>query len=88
MREVHTRVDGETHEFAELATVLDLDVRLSTLVRDLEWPVLLVALGLRVIDLASNETLGVEDGVFRVRVVRVLRGVTDTKTIVRPMQVE
>ena len=54
MREVHTRLDDETHEFAELATVLDLDVRLSTLVRDLEWPVLHVALNLRLVKLATN----------------------------------
>ena len=78
MREVHTRLDEETHEFAELATVLDLDVRLSTLVRDLEWPVLHVALDLGIIELATNETLSVEDGVLRVGVERVLRAVTNT----------
>ena len=78
MRQIHTRLDEGTHEFAELATVLDLDVRLSTLVRDLEWPVLHVALDLGIIELATNETLSVEDGVLRVGVERVLRAVTNT----------
>ena len=67
-----------TYEFPELATVLDLDVGLPTLAGDLERPVLHVALDLGVIELATNETLGVEDGVLRVGVERVLRAVTNT----------
>lgn len=55
-----------THEFTKLATVLDLNVRFSALVGDLEGPVLLVALDFRIIGLATNQTLGVEDGVLRV----------------------
>ena len=77
MRQIHTRLDEGTHEFAELATVLDLDVRLSTLVRDLEWPVLHVALDLGIIELATNETLGVEDGVVGVHRDLVLGRITD-----------
>ena len=74
----HINMD-DTHKLLELATVLDLDVRLSTLVRDLEWPVLHVALDLGIIELATNETLSVEDGVLRVRVVGILGGVTNTE---------
>ena len=88
MREVYTRLDKETHEFAELATVLDLDVRLSTLVCDLEWPVLHVALDLGIIELATNETLCVEDGVFRVRVECILRAVTNTERLLMSQEGE
>ncbi|KAL7278603.1 LOW QUALITY PROTEIN: hypothetical protein ACG7TL_007604 [Trametes sanguinea] len=65
-------------EVAELATVLNLDDRLSTLVDDLEGPVLHVALNLRIIELATDETLSVKDRVLRVGVEGVLRGVTNT----------
>ena len=68
-----------TYEFPELAAVLDLDVGLPTLAGDLEGPVLHVALDLGVIELATNETLGVEDGVLRVGVERVLRTITNTR---------
>ena len=78
MRKAHTTLDEETHEFAELATVLDLDIGLSGLAGDLEGPVFHVALDFRVIGLATNQTLGVEDGVLRVGVERVLRAVTNT----------
>ena len=67
----------DTHKLLELATVLDLDVRLSTLVRDLEWPVLHVALDLGIIELATNETLSIEDGVFRVHGGLVFGSITD-----------
>ena len=58
--------------------MLHLNVRLSVLLDELERPVLLVALDLGVVDLAADQTLGVEDRVFGVRVVRVFRGVADT----------
>ena len=58
--------------------MLDLDDRFACLSNNLEWPVLHVALNLGVIELATNETLGVEDGVLRVGVERVLRAVTNT----------
>ena len=38
-----------------------------------------VALDLRVVGLAANKTLGVEDGVLRVGVERVLRTITNTR---------
>ena len=58
--------------------MLDLDSGLVILLDDLERPVDLVALNLWVVNLAADETLGVEDGVLRVRVVCVLGGVTNT----------
>ena len=58
--------------------MLDLDARLPTLPRDLERPVLCIAFDFRVIRLAANETLGVEDSVLGVGVEGVLRRVTIT----------
>jgi hypothetical protein len=40
---------------------------------------LLVALDLRIVHLAANQTLSIEDSVFRVGVEGVLGGVTDTE---------
>ncbi len=42
-------------------------------------PMLRVALDFRVVNFATDETLSVEDGVFRVRVVCILRAVGDTR---------
>ena len=67
-----------THELPGLALVGNLNDRLVALGLDLERPVLHVALNLGIVDLPSNKTLRVEDGVFRVGVVGVFRGVTDT----------
>ena len=67
-----------TYKLASLAAVLDLHARLPALVDDLEGPVLHVALDFWVVELAADETLGVEDGVLRVGVERVLRAVTNT----------
>jgi len=39
---------------------------------------LLVTLDLRIVHLTTNQTLSVEDGIFRVGVESVLGGVTDT----------
>lgn len=66
-----------------LATVLDLDVGLATLVDDLEREVLHIGLHLSVRELAADETLGVEDGVVRVHRDLVLRGITDQTLGVR-----
>ena len=40
---------------------------------------LLVTLDLRIVHLATNQTLGIKDSVFRVGVEGVLGGVTDTE---------
>lgn len=48
------------------------------LLDNLEWPELLLALNLRFVKFATDETLGIEDRVFRVCVVGVLSGVSDT----------
>ena len=66
-----------------LSLVLDLNHGLVVLLRDLEWPMCLVALDLGVVDLASDETFRVEHGVFGVRVVGVLRGVADKTLLIR-----
>jgi hypothetical protein len=54
-------IHDQTHEFLVLATVLDLDVRFSTLVNDLEGEVFDIGLHLRIGEFATNETLSVED---------------------------
>ena len=46
--------------------MLDLDDRLVTPRDDLERPVLLITLDLRVLEFTTNETLSVEDGIARV----------------------
>ena len=66
-------------EVAGLALDLDRDDRLSTLLLDLERPVLHVLLHLVLIHLATDKTFGVEDRVRGVRVEGVLGGVTDTE---------
>ena len=62
----------------EFAFVLDSDGGFTVFLHDLEGPVLHVADDFWVVHLAANETLGVEDGVFRVGVEGVLGGITDT----------
>ena len=44
-----------------LATVLDIDVWLTTLVNDLEGKVLHIGLNLGIGEFTTNETLGIED---------------------------
>jgi hypothetical protein len=57
--------------------VLDLYQWLSTLVGELEWPVLPVHLDVLVIVCSSHETLGVKDSVGRVLSGLVLGRITD-----------
>lgn len=73
----------KTHKLPILILIRDLDGRLLILLDDLEWPVLLITLNLGILDLATNETLGVENGVLRVAVVGVLGGVTDKTFFIR-----
>ena len=49
-----------TYEFLILATVLNLNVRLATLVEDLEGEVLDIGLDFCIGEFATNETLGIE----------------------------
>ena len=60
-----------------LALVLNLDDGLTTLVDDGEGEVFHISLNFGVIELASNETLSIEDGVGGVHGDLVLCGVTD-----------
>jgi hypothetical protein len=69
-------------EVTLLATVLDVDSGLAILVVDLERPVLHVLLHVSVVELTSDETLGVEDSVLRVGVEGVFGGVTDETFLV------
>ena len=69
----------QTYEFTNVTLVLDLDDRLVTPRDDLERPVLLITLDLRVLEFTSDETFSVEDRVLRVRVESVLCGITDTE---------
>ena len=67
----------DTYELLVLPTVLYTDVGLATLVEDGEGEVLDIGLNLGVAELASNETLRVEDGVVGVHRDLVLRGIAD-----------
>ena len=67
----------DTYELLVLPTVLYTDVGLATLVEDGEGEVLDIGLNLGVAELASNETLRVEDGVVGVHRDLVLGGITD-----------
>ena len=69
---------GETYKVLEFTLVLDTNVGSRVLFDDLEGPVLHILLDFWVIDLATNETLGIEDGVLRVGGILVLRSVTDS----------
>lgn len=60
-----------------LALELNLDDRLATLVDDLEGEVLHIGLDLRVGELATDQTLGIEDSVRGVHGNLVLGGITD-----------
>lgn len=60
-----------------LALELNLDVGLTTLVDDLEGEVLHIGLDLRVGELATDQSLGVEDGVLGVHGDLVLGGITN-----------
>ena len=66
-----------TYEVLELVLVLDLNHRLPALVDDLEGPVLHVTLELGVLELASDETLRVENGLRRCGVESGLGSVSD-----------
>ena len=66
-----------TYELLVLATVLHPDVGLAGLVEDGEGEVLDVGLHLRIRELATNETLGVEDGVVGVHRDLILGRITD-----------
>ncbi len=57
---ISTKHRAQTHKFLVLAAVLDLDVGLSTLVKDLEGEVLHIRLHFSIRKLATDETLGVE----------------------------
>jgi hypothetical protein len=46
----------------------------------------LVALDFRIVQLATNQTLGVKDRIFRVRVEGVLGGITDTARMNEPSE--
>ena len=60
-----------------LTLELDLDDRLAGLLDDLEGEVLHISLNLSIVELAANETLGIEDGVGRVHGDLVFGGITD-----------
>jgi hypothetical protein len=70
---------SKTYEFLWTALVLNLDVWSAVLLNDTEWPVLHVLFDLWIINLATDETLSVEDGVLWVASVCVLSRVTDSK---------
>jgi len=75
---------GEDHggdllgsEVLGLALELNLDDGLASLVNDLEREVLHIGLDLRIVELATDQSLGVEDGVLGVHGDLVLGGITN-----------
>ena len=72
-----------TYELLGLTAVLDLNEGLATLVDDLEGEVLHIGLDLSVLELATDETLRVEDGVVWVHRDLVLGGIADQPLVVR-----
>ena len=74
--EFQKRTEG-TYEFLLLTAVCYADVGLAALVEDSEGEVLNVGLNLSIGELATDETLSVEDGVMRVHRDLVLGGIAD-----------
>ncbi len=70
-------LQSATHKLLERLLMLDLDHRLASLVLDLEWPVLDVALDIALGKLPPDQALGVKDRVLRVLRGLVLGGVAD-----------
>ena len=70
-------MDNGTYEFLVLTTVGNADVGLAALVEDSEGEVLDVGLHLSIGELATDETLRIEDGVLGVHRSLVLRGIAD-----------
>ena len=66
-----------TYEILGSATVLGLDVGFASLVDNLEGAVLSIGMNLSIAELATNETLSVEDGVVRVHDDLVLGSITN-----------
>ena len=56
VREVRTTATSATYEFLDIMLVFDLDRRLSALVDDFEWPVFLISLDVRIIEVATDQT--------------------------------
>ena len=67
-----------THKVLLVTTVLHADVGFAVLFDHLEGPVLHVLFDFGVVNLAANETLGVEDSIFRVCGECVLGGISDS----------
>lgn len=67
-----------TYKVLLISTVLHTDVGLAVLFDDLEGPVLHVLFDFRVVNLAANETLGVEDSIFRICGKCILGGISDS----------
>lgn len=58
--------------------MLNRNGRLALLLRNLERPMFHVAFDIGIIDLATNETFCVEDGIFGVRMMSILGAITDS----------
>ena len=67
-----------TYEFTSGPLVLDGDSGLAVLLLDIEWPVLDVPLDVILVHLTTDKSLGVENGVFRIRVECVFGAVSNT----------
>lgn len=64
-------------ELLGLTLELDLNEGLSSLVNNLEWEVLHIGLDFRVVELAANQSLGIEDSVCCVHGDLILSSITD-----------
>jgi hypothetical protein len=69
------------HKVLLISTVFYTDVGLAVLLDDLEGPVLHVLFDFWVVNLATNETLGVEDSIFRICGKCILGGISDSECV-------
>lgn len=75
----NSNLHNRTYKVFGFTLRVDLDMRSSGFLDNFEWPVLHVLFDLRVIDFATNKSLCVEYGVFRIGGKRVLRRVTNSR---------
>lgn len=67
------------YKITRLSFVLDRNRRFAILLRDLELPVLHIALDFRIINRATNETLRIEYGIIGIVCMRILGTVSNAK---------
>jgi hypothetical protein len=75
---VAVKANEWTNEITGLALVIYVNRRFSVLLQNVEWPMLCVTLHVLVLHFSSNQTLGIENGIFGVRMECVFGAIPDT----------